>query len=401
MKIKTVLKSRNNGMALPLALVSVLLLLIMGFSLLELGVKNRLFVIRDTSDISARCAADSGLTKAIFEIKQKMLGNSWFGSEMPSETNIQLANCNAIFEYTTTLQPDGSYLVESTGTNGINQRTVRCVLQKKSPFKSAIFADGSITIKNSGKVGWYNGEPGSNFMVGTNSIENNTVTLYNSSIIEGGVIVGAGGIPDDVVDLKSGAEIEGDITSLSQENELIIPEVPEWLQSLPLNDTIKNNITISESAKYNGIDLNSGKKITVTDDVSLYITGNLTLGNSSQIQIMDGASLTLYLDGNLIGKNSCAINNETEIPKNLQIYGLEGCTEFDLRNGSDSYGIFYAPNANFILHNSVTIYGAIVCDTFEIKNSGQIMYDASLEDETFTPVPTDFTVTNWNESIGK
>jgi len=225
--------------------------------------------------------------------------------------------------------------------------------------------------------------------------------LYNSSKIDGGVPVGPGANPDDVIELKNGAKIDGDTISLPQENELIIPEVPEWLQSLPSSGTIKNNITISESAKYSAIDLNSGKKITVTDDVSLYITGDLTLGNSSQIQIQDGASLTLYLDGNLIGKNSCAINNETEIPRNLQIYGLEGCTEFDLRNGSDCYGIFYAPNADFILHNSVTIYGAIVCDTFEIKNSGQIMYDASLEDETFAPVPTDFTVTNWNESIGK
>lgn len=399
--MKSISKSRNNGVAIPLALVSVLLLLIIGFSLLELGVKNRLFAIRDTSDISARCAADSGLTKAIFEIKQKMLGNAWFGDEMPSETNMLLANCNAKFEYTTTLLPDGNYLVESTGINGINQRTEKCILQKKSPFKAAIFADGDITIKNSGKIGWYNGKPGSNFMVGTNSTDDSAVTLYNSSTIEGGVIVGAGGIPDDVVDLKNGAEIVGDMTSLSQKNDLIIPDVPEWLQLLPSFGTIKNDATITESAKYSGIDLKNGDKITVSGNVSLYITGDLTLGNSSQIQIEDGASLTIYLDGNLIGKNSCGINNETEIPRNLQIYGLEGCTELDLRNGSDCYGVFYAPNAGFILHNSVTIYGAIVCDTFEIKNSGQIMYDASLEDETFAPVPTDFIITNWNESIGK
>ncbi len=398
--MKILSKHRNNGIALPLALMSIIILLAIGVSLLDLGVKNRLFVIRQTAEISARCAADSGLTKAIFEIKQKLQGASWFGSEMPYESNIQLDNCNAAFGYTTTLQPDGNFLVESTGTNGINTRTVRCVLQRKAPFKAAIFADGYIDIKNSGKVGWYNGIAGSNFMVGTNSTKKGTVMLYNSSTIEGGVIVGPGGNPNDVIELKNSAKIEGDISSLSKENELVTPEVPEWLQSLPSSGTIKNNITISESAKYNGIDLSNSKKITVTGNVSLYITGDITLGNSSQIQIEDGASLTLYMEGNLEGKNSCQLNNKTETPKNLQIYGLEGCTSVDLKNGSDTYGVIYAPNADFILHNSVTIYGSIVCNTFEIKNSGQIMYDASLEDETFTPVPTDLTITNWRENIG-
>ena len=95
--------------------------------------------------------------------------------------------------------------------------------------------------------------------------------------------------------------------------------------------------------------------------------------------------------------NSSEINNETEIPKNLQIYGLNDCTSLDLRNSSNCYAVIYAPNADFVLHNSVTIYGAIVCNTFEIKNSGTIMYDASLEDESFEPVPTDLTVTKWEE----
>ncbi len=305
MKINNKSQIVRRGNAIPLALIAVALLLTMGMTLLSMGLNSRVYAFRTVSDISAQSAADAGLTKAIFEIKQKLYGKSWLGSEMPSESNIQLTNCNAEFGYTTTLLPNGNYLVESTGTSGIKKRTVKCTLERKSPFSTAIFADGYITIKNSGKVGSYNGTAESNFMVGTNSTKNGTVMLYNSSTIDGGVAVGPGANPDDVIDLKNSAKIEGDTMALSQKNELVLPEVPEWLESLPSSGNITNNITISESAKYNEIDLKNSNKIIVTDDVSLYITGDLTLGNSSQIEIEDGASLTLYLDGNLVGKNSC------------------------------------------------------------------------------------------------
>ena len=399
MKMNTKYKNENKGFAIPIAMIAIVLLLIVGTSLLGMGLNARVYAIRTVSDISAQNAADAGLTKAIFELKQKLEGKSWLGSEMPSESNIQLTNCEAEFEYTTTLLPDGSYSIESTGISGINSRTVKCILQKKGGIDTAIFADGFITIKNSGKVGTYNGTASSSFIVGTNSTEDGTVTLYNSAKIEGGVAVGAGANPDDVINLKNSAKIEGDITAMSQDNELITPEVPGWLESYPENDTITKNITISESAKYSGINLKNSNKITITDDVSLYITGDLILGNSSEILIEDGASLTLYLDGDLIGKNSSKINNETEVPKNLQIYGLDGCTEFDLRNSTNCYAVIYAPEADFVLHNSVTIYGAIACKTFEIKNSGKIMYDVSLENEDFEPISSELTVTKWNESF--
>jgi hypothetical protein len=395
-----VIYAKQNGSVLPLSLVVVLILLAMGTSLLNLSVSNRIYTTRNASDITARCAADAGLIKALYEVNNKIQGKSWVGTAMPLESNINLLNCDAKYDYTVTTNVNGDYVITSTGTSGINYRTVSCVLEKQgSSMDYALFCEGSIIFRNSGTVDWYNySNEDENLKIGTNSTNNGAITLKNSVEIEGDILVGPGGDPDKVVTLKNSAKVEGDITPLSQKEELTLAEVPEWLDSLPSSGTIKKNTTIKNSAKYASINLNNSKTVTIKKDVTLYVTGDVILGNSCEIKIEDGASLTLYLAGDLIAKNSTKINNETEIPKNLQIYGLEGCTELDLRNSCDLYGVIYTPNADIVMHNSVNVYGAIVCNTMDLKNSGNFMYDASLRDENLDASPTTYSVAKWSES---
>ena len=398
MKTNKTVKLKNRGDALLLALIAIVLLLTVGTSILSLGLKARVYSIRDASDISARCAADAGLTKALYEMNQKLQSKSWFGYELPCETNTCLSNCDATFDYTVTGSPSG-YTIRSTGTSGIAQKTVSCILKQQSPFDSAIFSEGSIILHNSGIVDWYNYDSGdANLKVATNSTKNGSISLKNSSIINGDVTVGPGGEPDDVIDLKGGAKIEGETSSLTQQRELELPTVPNWLKLLPSGGTITDNTVIYHSGKYSEIDLKSGKKITVVGDVKLYISGDLILGNSAELEIEEGSSLALFLDGDLESKNSSKINNETKIPQNLQIYGLEGCEDMDFKNSSDFYGTIYAPNADIVIHNSVDIYGSTVSNSFDMRSSGKFMYDASLRDETFSSVPTSLVVTNWREN---
>jgi len=389
---------KNRGSALPLALVAIVLLLTVGTSVLSLGLNSRIYSTRNASGISARCAADAGLTKALYEMNLKLQGKAWFGYELPCETSIYLPNCDATYDYTVTWSPSG-YIIQAIGNSSQAQRTVSCLLKQQSPFDAAIFSDGSITLHNSGIVDWYNyGSGDANFKVATNSTQDGFVSLKNTAIIKGDVVVGAGGDPDTVIELKHSATIEGETSSLPQERELELPIVPSWLESLPSGGTITGNTVIYHSGKYSEIDLKNSKNITVVGNVKLYITGDLTLGNSAELEIEEDSSLTLYLGGDLEGKNSSKINNETQIPKNLQIYGLEGCGEMDFKNSSDFYGIIYAPNADIVVHNSVDIYGSTVCKSFDMKNSGKFMYDASLRDASFSSVPTSLVVTKWHEN---
>jgi len=382
---------------MPLALVAVMILLAVGVGLLSLGYNGRIFSMRTASDISARCAADAGLTKALFEMNEQLKAKPWNGSTLPLEKEISLPNCDAVYSYTVT-SDSGGYILQSTGTCGQAQRTVSCTLKLKGPFEAAIFTEGPLLLYNSAVVDWYNYDAGdANMKVGTNSTKDGSVTMKNSAIIKGDVVVGVGGDPETAVDLGSSAVIEGQTSALTEEVELLQVTVPEWLEILPSGGTIKGDTTIKNSAKYSGIDLKNSKVITISGDVTLYITGDLILGNSAELQIEEDSSLTLYLGGDLEGKNSSTINNETKDTKSLQIYGLDTCELMRFKNSTDFYGVIYAPDTDVVMNNSATVYGAVVSKSYDMRNSGIFMYDASLRDANIDDEAVRFVVTNWHE----
>lgn len=395
--MKKLLQSKKLGAATPLALLVVVLLLAVGTGLLGLGLNSRIFSIRTTSDITARCAADAGLAKALFEMNEKLKVDTWDDSSLPQATNISLPNCDAVFSYKVTGDLGSGYKIQSTGNSDQAQRTVSCILQLQGPFESAIFTKQYIYMKSGGVVDWYNYDAGdTDLKIGTNSTIADSVFLANGSVVNGDIGVGMGGDPDVVID-DNGATVKGNTFTLTQIYELPSVTVPESLESSSSLGTIKDNTTITKSGKYDNINLQGNKVITVDGDVTLYITSDLVLGNSAELQIEKDASLILYLAGNLEGKNSSAINNLTQDPQQLTIYGLDSSQTMVFKNSSDFYGTIYAPNADVIMHNSGDVYGAVTAQSFEQKNSATFNYDASLRDVTINDDLVHFTIRNWHE----
>ncbi len=395
--MKKLLKLKKRGSAITLVMLVVVLLISTGMGLLNLGLKSRTISIRTTSDIAARCAADAGLTKALFEMNEQLKIKPWNDSTLPLETQISLPNFDAVYSYTVTVD-SGSYTILSTGTSGQYQRTVSCTLQLQGPFEAAIFTEGFIDLANSTEVDWYNYDASdANMKVGTNSIADGSVDLANSAVIRGDVVVGVGGDTDTAIELGNSAIIEGTTSTLSEEMELLPITVPEAIDSLASSGIINNNTTISSSGKYSSIDLGNSETVIIDGDVILYIIGDITLGNSAELQIEPDASLTLYLGGDFEGKNSSSVNNETEDPGSLQIYGLDSCEELRFKNSSDFYGTIYAPNADVIMNNSANVYGAVVAETFDMRNSGVFMYDASLRDASVNEELVRFEIDRWHE----
>ena len=395
--VKKLLQSKRRGSAIPLVMVVVMILLVMGVGLLNLGMKGRIYSVRTASDIAARCAADAGLTMALFEMNEKLKVKPWNDSSLPEAADQSLPYCDAVFSYTVTGNSSDGYTIESTGTSGNAERKVVCVLKPQGPFEFAVFAEDGAELKNSALVDWFNfGADDENLKVGTNSIASGAFTFKNSSTINGDVVVGVGGNPDVVID-DFGAAITGDTSALREENVLPPITVPQWLDSLPSSGTIQNNTTVTSSAKYSDINLKNNKTLLIDEDVILYVTGEIILGNSAEVQIDNDASLILYLGGNLEGKNSSTINNLTENAKKLQIYCLDTCESMVFKNSADLYGAIYAPNAEVIMDNSANLYGAIIAKGFEQRNSGTFNYDASLRDASVNDEAVRFVVTNWQE----
>ncbi|MCH7556889.1 MAG: hypothetical protein IIB56_05460 [Planctomycetes bacterium] len=395
--MKKLLQSKKRGSAIPLSMVVVMILLAMGTGLLNLGLHSRIISIRTTSDIAARSAADAGLIKALFEMNEKLKVEPWNDSTLPFETNISLPNCNAVFSYTVTGDLSSGYTVESTGIFDQAQRTVSCTLQLQGPFEAAIFTEQYLYMKNGATVDWYNYDADDRDMqIGTNSTEPSYVVLKNTSIINGNIVVGMGGNPDDVI-VDNGATINGETFTLTQIYELPPVTVPESLESSPSLGTIRDNTTIISSAQYSSIRLPANKTITIDGDVTLYITGDIILSNSAELQIADNASLTLYLGGDFEGKNSSMVNNLNMDPHKLKIYGLDSCTSIGFKNSCDLYGVIYAPNADVVMFNSADMYGAITAKSFDQRNSGTFNYDVSLREVSISDEAVYFTITNWHE----
>jgi hypothetical protein len=390
---------KRGGFALATMLCGIVILLILGTALLSIGLHSRGFSIRTASDISARCAADAGLTKAFYEMNEKLKVTPWDGTSLPGVTSEALPNSDATYSYTVTGDLSSGYAVEATGQSGPRKKIVSCSLPLHGLFEYAIFGNEGLDLKNGATIDWYNyDEDDKNLQIGTNSILADSIVLMNGVTVNGDIVVGVGGSPDVVIDY-TWATITGNTYVMTKEQDLPNITVPAWLQSLPSGGTIDDSTIISTSGQYDAIDLGNNKIITIDGTVSLYISGNIILSNSAQLQVNNGddISLILYVGGDIEVKNSGSFNNLSSDPKKVQIFGLDGCQNITLKNSSDFYGAIYAPNTDVVMMNSADFYGAIVAQSFEQKNSAPFNYDASLRDVNIDDIGISFAIQNWRE----
>jgi hypothetical protein len=392
---------KQRGSAIPLAVVALLILLAMGTGLLSLGLNSRIFSIRTTSGISARCAADAGLTMALFRMNEKLPTLSWDGSTLPQAIDANLPNCDATYSYTITGDLAGGYIIKSVGKADQVQRTVSATLRLKGLFENAIFVEQSITMNNNNQILGYNSDTGETDLkvqIGTNSTETGSI-IFGSGTIEGDVVVGIGGDPETVV--QSGGTITGVTYALSEEYEL--PTIkPPTLTDMGTIDVLSTTVlSPADSGRYTSITLLNGEILEISGgDVVLHITGDINMDNFSEIRINDGSSLTLYLDGNITCINGAGINNPSGNCSDFTLYGTGTGTEpqvFELKNNSDVFGAIYAPNANIILKNNAVLHGSVTAKNFTIKNNGIFYYDAALSDVSIIDVGVRFVVKRWYE----
>lgn len=378
MMLKINLNRKGSISAFMLAIG--LILSIVGAGLLAIGYQARIKVIRTANDMSARAMADAGLTKAMYQLSVAFNDGCLNDSALPSETDAQVPNCNGKYSYTITGNESAGYTITSTGGYyGVQKITEFLIKVESLDNEYAVFTKGNLMLKNSGIIDWYNNKVGDQpLKVGTNSTDSGAVVLYNTSTINGDIQIGLGGNPAVVIDKKYSGNYTGQASAASSAYEPSPVVVPGSLNSAPSGGSVTSNKTITTSGKYSSINLGNSKKLTITGNVEMYVTGDVTLGNGAAIEISNGSSLTLYYKGSLTTQNSSSINNLNKIPVNLKIMGLQDSGSVTLKNSSDIYGVIYSPDSALTIDNSATIYGSVTAKSFEIKNSGKIMYDASL-----------------------
>jgi hypothetical protein len=219
----------------------------------------------------------------------------------------------------------------------------------------------------------YNCAAGEKLIVQTNSTAAHAINI-GRSIIDGDVVVGAGGNPAQIISNPS--SVTGAMYATPQN--LVYPSVmvPQNLAYSASKGSISGTITISGSGKYDGISL-SGGILTINAPVSLYITGDISL-DTGQIQITPNGALTLYVGGDITGNNGISINTLGQDPKKLTILGLNACTTISWQDSGNFYGTIYAPAADFSARNGNSIYGTVISNSFSFGNNDSFHYAGSL-----------------------
>ncbi len=124
MKDKRQIQSAKSGSALVIVMLAAIMFSIMGAALLRLGLSSRIFAVRTASQIKARCAADAGIVKALYEMNEKFEITPWSENPLPQATDEILPESGDTFSYTVTVDADGTYNIESIGNSDQAEKNV-------------------------------------------------------------------------------------------------------------------------------------------------------------------------------------------------------------------------------------------------------------------------------------
>jgi hypothetical protein len=407
MSMKKLLQSKRRGSAIPLVAVAILMLLAMGVGLLSLGFQGRVYSFRTASDIAARCAADAGLAMALFEMNQKLQVKPYKEGTLPLATDVKLPYSNQVCSYKVTGNLGSGYTIEATGVSGSASRTVRAAIGLRSAFSHAILTKQALTLKSGTVIDGYNSlDPFAKDIkvdIGSQSASGSSVILNMGTTVKGDVFV-AGNLSSAVKDL--GATVTGD-KYVSAPQPLPGVSAPLLPDKGAINvKGITTTITPADSGAYSGIELKMAAKAGILEvsggNVVLHVTGNIALGQSCEIIVTPGSTLTIYADANINCANDSGINmlNPPTQATTFQLYATgSGAQSFDIKAMSQFTGMIYAPNATVDLYAKGNAYGSVVAQDFAFKAGGNFYYDEALQKKnTIDDEAVQFVVTRWSES---
>ncbi len=266
-------------------------------------------------------------------------------------------------------------VLTSTGQTHVARSAVEFTTapEEISPFRYAMFGKDSVDLRNSLSTDSYNSDSGSYWSTRLDTDgdagSNGDIIIYNGATVGGDVITSV----DTGLYIDPGATITGDTISDAPPQE--VPDIPQSeFDAAALYNA--NDTGIAGDYTYNSTTyaFTASKAVELTGGV--YYFSSFILKNSASLTIAPGASVTIYVTGDVEIKNSGDINPGGD-PGDLIFY-TQG--DLVLKNSSDLYGSFYSPNGIADLRNSGDIYGSIVARKIIGHNSAGFHYDRSLGD---------------------
>jgi hypothetical protein len=343
---------RINGSLARKILFDGAVILIAATGLFTLDVHIRNWAANTVAEVGSRTAANAGLTRAVLEMNRKLKTKPW-DTNLPYAANERLPSCTAVYSYKVAGDAHCGYTVGSVGQAGVFTRHIDALLRLKSIFENAIYAKTKILLDNGARVDTQQGSIATD-PSGEGTVVNNTAEV-------------AGAVKTDSWELVAAAP----------------PSEPPFDVS---RGGISKSMTLKprDSGRYDFIYLTGGKRLRIAgcDDkqksVILYVTGDVAIRYSSDIEIDNDSALILYVGGNMTVHNCCHINSVAGKPERCLILGVGRAQSVWLDKNADFYGVIYAPDATVCMSNNTNAIGAVVGKYVTMLNQSRLKYDRSL-----------------------
>ncbi|MEW6304585.1 MAG: hypothetical protein AB1705_14005 [Verrucomicrobiota bacterium] len=164
-----------------------------------------------------------------------------------------------------------------------------------------------------------------------------------------------------------------------------------------VNGTNYTYVLDSEKHQLSKLDLSGSQKVIVKGNVTLYVTGDISVSGQAFIYIAPGASLKLYVGGASTSLSGQGVANADGNASNFSYWGLPENKNVTLSGDAAFTGTIYAPNAVLTLSGGgtdiVDFSGAAIVGEAKVSGHYHFHYDENLG----RLGSGGFVVTGWNE----
>ncbi len=372
---------------------------------------------RSYKSLAALNLAEAGVERAIWELNHGDV-STWEGDDdlrTLTISSFQASEGTVIGDIDIRVMDlDGENpSVESTGIipylgNLTIEKSVRVVLGKeKVPWDYGVFGNQGVHVNVGATIDSYDSRQGlygdsnkgEKGHVGTNSTSESAISLTLGSEVFGDAYSGHMSDPEEAIYVSPSSTLHGEKLALSDTRELFPVSPPGLDFKGDFSTGMGEDVTINENGEYADFILGIGSRVTITSDVTLYITGRFRMNVFSELKIAEGASAKIYFGGTYWQGFSTEINNLTKDPTQLLILGTDDFNEIvNVSLDSDFYGAIYAPQATIMCMFWGDLYGSLVAKKIFVSVASKIHYDEAFEDFKFSRgVESPYTVKSWQE----
>lgn len=191
------------------------------------------------------------------------------------------------------------------------------------------------------------------------------IDVLDASAINGDVGVGPGGTIN-----VSGGQINGTQQTFSEPIDFPIftePDLGASIGNLTYSGTTN---TISTNVHCDNFNINNAT-VQISGDVTMVIDGQVNFDNGTQLNLLPGATLTLFTKDLVVVDNTAQVNCNTADPGRLAINHI-GSADLQCADGGEIYASIVAPDAMLHVDHFGTFHGSFMGQSLLADNNATI-----------------------------